>query len=394
MQATKLIAISILIIGTWIQGLAQGIITPSQALAAARAFANNPSMEATVTSLEDDGESSAFGLHYLINRVVPREQYLVDAHTAVVFFAMMKPAGGGSPVDKEQAESIARQYVAAHFPFFVSQEWVMYEPSADRDEEFLFQMERPIPPAGAISPYHVSVEVLKANGAVALYSIPRDVTIRCNPTPAISLAQAKTIATQFATLDIVQYPLNFNRLEIEQDPIGAHHLVWNIAQRPGPVEDPGFEYRMRIDAVTGDFLGYDMPLGFTPKKPLRKPTPRPGIIVSTPVRSLDGKNSFFVDGRDITRGGAMVRVEYLRTFGARVRQDAKTVTIRGTAATLEKPTFAIYKDNDWWVPLRTTAKALGWKLTWDAKAKLVTIDSGPDQQQAFKRTSAPRAATK
>ncbi|HEU4754134.1 MAG TPA: hypothetical protein VFU47_13575, partial [Armatimonadota bacterium] len=66
-----------------------------------------------------------------------------------------------------------------------------------------------------------------------------------------------------------------------------------------------------------------------------------------------------------------------RGFGARVETDQSGARIAGRDRTMDAAEVgAEYRDYGWWVPLRRTAEALGWRAHWSPRAREAVVDTG------------------
>jgi hypothetical protein len=215
-------------------------------------------------------------------------------------------------------------------------------------------------------------------GKILQFAAPPDRV--AGPTvPHITLEQAVSIAAQFTPNTSPEIPFDEVYLRLSEDKYGIQRLVWELCRnlQVDPT-DPIPNEIVWLDAITGEvvrvkpkgvrsFGGGD---GSAKLSPLRAPKyvvrPAVGQPLTPSVPPL------------LDKGSLWIRVELLRGLGARVQIDPKGVEIRAGERTLTgKALGAKLRDYGWWVPLRATARALGWRVDWVSAKREAVVHAPP-----------------
>ncbi|MBI3946861.1 MAG: hypothetical protein HY321_13135 [Armatimonadetes bacterium] len=191
--------------------------------------------------------------------------------------------------------------------------------------------------------------------------------------PQITLQQAMLAAAPFAAYDPAQVPFEESVLQLFESPTGFQWLGWWLRQFPDPTQ-PTLSFGVMVDAVTGEFLANENPLGVTPpSRPGRISAPGSAVVVAASTRRHVGRPR-----RDGDR--FWIPVETLRPLGARVDLSPGPPQVRlGERVLSAKELGAEQRDYGWWtklsrpanapgwwVPVRRAAEALGWRVEWVA----------------------------
>jgi len=353
---------------------AQGSITPEQAIEAVRQFCGNPNLPVTVEGFHDAEPAIPGGYYNLRAQDDPwRGLYQVRAADGRVIEMLQDYSEPVDPptITPEQAQAIAEQFVRQHYPSFDQGQWYLWPAKYRRQGPlFDFSWSQVLNQYGTLAPYELVVTVHGTTERVVDYHEPWD-ELNAPTVPQITREQAIQIATPLALYDPNVVPFSEIYLQIWDDGTGVQWLVWSLLQFPEPADEM-WHYGVDIDAVTGQFLLYEAPIGGGgPSQGRRIPRPLPKRIT---LRAQDGR---MVWNPVKDRDRLWVRVEVLRKFEAKV--DVKpSVKVRvgnrtftgealgakqrdyGWWARVRKPPGV----KGWWIPLRRAVETLGWRVEW------------------------------
>ncbi len=367
-------------------------ITPDQAVSAVRSFVGSPFRPLRVVA-KRPSPGWPYSDHYLLFSETypnPDECYEVDAVTGQVLMASFGPGteargsanvshAGERPPEARillaQARAVAEAYVRDHYPPARQGHWLPEEYRAGPDYLFgwtpilneRFQTR---------APWEVVAQVNGVNGKVYTFSCPVLQPILSPVVPTISKQRAVAIAAPFARYDPQQVPFDEVYLKLELDEVGVQRLEWHLLQHPNP-QERGYYFGVAVDALTGEPLGVGGPLGGGGGKPRERLAIVPPRIA---IRARVARSPVGCVVRPRLEGGALwVRAEELRGLGAVVEPGATTVTVSAGGKSLTGAELgAFQRDLGWWVPLRKTCQALGWRVEWHPDRHEAVVDApGP-----------------
>ncbi len=381
------------ILALWLSATkAQDIITPEQAIESVRQFCGDPNLPVTVEGFWDDEPAIIGGSYDLRVQDDPwcglYQVRAIDGRVIKMILSASEPEAPPA-LTREQAQVIAEQFVRQHYLPFDQRQWYLWPSKYGKHGSwFYFAYQQVLNQHGTLAPYHLLVTVDGIAGRVVTYGEPSE-EINAPTVPQVTQDQAIQIATPHAVYDPAIVPFSEILLQIEDDGTGVQWLLWRLSQFPDPEEET-LRYTVRLDAITGQFMGYEAPLcGGGPSKGRRTPRPLPKRIV---LRSQDGR-VFWSPVRDRYR--LWVRVEVLRKFEAKVDLKPSEVKVKvgdhvftgealgakqrdyGWWAKPRKPTGV----KGWWIPLHRAVETLGWRVEWFPIKQEAVVYVPPEQRR-------------
>jgi hypothetical protein len=366
-------------------GQADRYISSDQALESVRSFIGDQEAPVSINRLYPAKPFDRYDTHYEVTVADPHPwagDYGVRATDGIVIFMHRRRPERSSEetpsLSLEEAYNIAANFVRRHYPPFTKRRW-QHEPFrySRIGNEYHFSWQEVLNAQGVLGPYFVQVTVNGITGDVVNYYVPPERRIIGPTIPQLSYLRALQIARRYAFFDPDAVPFQEVTLQVSENAQGIQWLWWRFNQFPKPDEDPTLRFTVLVDAIRG-YVNFDKPLSEIAgiKVPRIPPLPRTiglrlpsaqGRLLQSPVPPVIQNNNLWI------------RVELLRGLGARVQIDPKGVEIRAGERTLSgKALGAKLRDYGWWVPLRATARALGWRVDW-VSAKREAVVHAPQK---------------
>jgi hypothetical protein len=355
---------------------ARARITPEQALQAVRDYWRDPTIQAEI-KLRPEAEWRRDGWVYEaeVGNHSKAGLYFVRASDGVVTGFVLHRAKGDrfdSVLTRQQAREIALRFLRERCPTFFQLQWEeapAYYFSEGPDHQFSWT--RILNGYGVLAPHDLTVEVDGRDGRIVSFFLPPDRPLNCSVVPRVTAAQALQIASRYAPVDVAVLPFHDWQLQVVEDRYGIDRLVWFVCQRPDIERAPSNSYIVLVDAHTGQFCGRMMPLE-QPSKPFRPAPAAPAPAAA--IMTAGGEKLQPSIAPEVKSGVLWVRVEALRGLGATVQAGDRGVEIRCGARRLSGvEAGAERRDSGWWVPLRRSAQALGWRVEWRQKSREAVV---------------------
>jgi hypothetical protein len=279
---------------------------------------------------------------------------------------------------RRQAEAIAVEFLRRVYPLFTRSRWrAVPDYQMPNVAHYGFSWTRILNDFGTLAPRDVWVEIDGVDGRVVTYFRPADRPINCPTVPRISAEQARQIAAQHAIVDVRSAPLRIWECKVWEDIYGIHTLRWTVIQNTDP-RDPLYGPRYTIDAMTGEYQGKSVPIGFSTGNRMKTPVvgtgKKPNFDLAPTIRISSGR-AVHPSVRPVVQSGVLwVRVEALRGLGASVQADCRGVEIVvGELRLCGSEAGAERRDYGWWVPLRRVSESLGWRVEWKPQTREAVV---------------------
>ncbi|MCC6727712.1 MAG: hypothetical protein IT208_00060 [Chthonomonadales bacterium] len=380
----------------------RGYITPEQAVQAVRDFWDDPTIEGTVSRLYEDDPLGPCGVFFdvVVGDSVHAGTYSVRATDGAVMSADFPcpddyDAGLSPTLTLEQAQAIAERFLLEHYPPFAQGVWQrLPEYMIRNDWQYGFAWYPVLNAYGVLGPFDVRVEVDGVTGQVRRFLRPRE-RITGPTVPQVTMEQARQVAVLHCCYDPALVPFTEVRLELIEDKGSTQTLKWTFWQQPDLPDDPWFRCAISVNAVTGEFWQHEYPLGggIGPKAPpnpnrYRRHGPR---VRSGPGAPRQVETPDYTDLR-IEGGRAWCRMAAFHVFGAEARVEDGEVRVRARGhEVLGAQVGARRLAGGWWLPLRRTARALGWQVDWLPATKEAPLMPSMERAAATPRRSTPSA---
>lgn len=370
-------ALAVLSLLSLILPSASAQITPEQAVQAVRDYWKDTTIQGKVSRLQPENEGERNGLYYYVEvrDHLRAGVYIVRAADGLVtdFFLPTERDDSRAPqLTRSEAREIALRFLRERYPTFFqlrweeAPEWLL--PNGPR---YGFYWTRVLNAYGALAPHRLEIHVDGVDGRVIQLSLPPDRPLNCSMVPRITAAQALQIASRYAPVDVAALPFHDWQLKVWEDRYGINRLVWLFHQRPQWERDPSYRYSVAVDAHAGQFLERQMPLSHPTTR--FRPAPAPPAPAAVIVKA--GGEKLQPSIAPVVKAGVLwVRVEALRGLGATVQADVRGVEIRCGERRLSGATVgAERRELGWWVPLRRSAQALGWRVEWRHRTREAVV---------------------
>ncbi len=264
----------------------QSVISRGQAMDAVRAFEGNSTLQLTCHPIEEDLEGVEWE-HERTYRIYDSQnedhRWTVDAVTGEVTRASYyearsevrteEPTG---PLTQEQCRQIAENFARAKYAEFDTMGFQLKEPKWKGDG-WWFSWRRKNT-YGAWIPNSISVRVSPADGRIQYYGCSR-LAVPMPPPQAPQITAEQAIEIVKTAKGLVTGGANYDP-ELSQDP---DNTMWAFDVLGDNAQGEHLTYAAGVDAITGEILYADEPMGGS-----QVPSPtKPSVVAGKPISTRD-----------------------------------------------------------------------------------------------------------